>query len=194
MVVEHLAKRCGLKFKNESELCAKTALWKRENESTLLLLPQTYMNESGLAVRRAMDYFHVNRSDILVVTDDVAIRFGEVRFREKGSSGGHKGLLSIEETLTQGFARLRLGVDCSKEIPLENYVLSPFSEEEKSSLDDFIERASNLVEAWCFGGVLQVNKQLVLMKKGENKKNEKGENPAIRGDVHPESDAERRCP
>lgn len=195
MVVEHLAEKHGLKFKEESRFHAKVALWKREKESTLLILPQTYMNESGVAVREVVDYFQIKLSDILVAEDDVDINFGEVRFREKGSTGGHRGLESIETHLkSQSYARLRMGIGRgTKGTPIEAFVLEPFSEEENSSLKALIEAFSRLVEAWCEGGTLLFHRQLLMMK-GENKKDEKGEKPAIRGDVHPEPDVERGCP
>ncbi len=79
-------------------------------EKTVLLKPTTYMNNSGLAVAEAMNYFDIDLDDLLIVYDDISLSFGNIRFRTKGSAGGHNGIKSIINHLgTNSFNRLRIG-------------------------------------------------------------------------------------
>ncbi len=117
-----------------------------------LLMPLTYMNESGLAVRKCLDYFKIPLHHCLIVVDDVAIPFGSIRLREKGSAGGHNGLKSVEAHLgSDEYARLRIGV--SKEQPLADYVLSHFSAEEEKELPEITQRALEKIDAWLQKGL-----------------------------------------
>ena len=118
-----------------------------------LLLPMTFMNESGLAVRKCMDYYKIPLSQLLVITDDVAIPFGSLRLRVKGSCGGHKGLKSVETHLgTSEYARLRLGVGDREQGDLADYVLDRFSQEEQAQLPEMNDRAIHGIELWLESG------------------------------------------
>ena len=124
-------------------------------ESDLLLMkPLTFMNESGVAVAAALHYFKMELSQLLVIVDDVAIPFGQLRMRTDSSSGGHNGLKSIEEHLqTHCFARLRIGVGSSGGGDLADYVLSQFSLEEAKLLPEVLERAVQSIEIWMEQGL-----------------------------------------
>ena len=98
-------------------------------------MPTTYMNESGQAVRRYMDYIKLEPHDLVVVVDDIALPFGDLRLRSRGSAGGHNGLKSIETHLgTQHYARLRMGIGHHGEKDLADFVLDNFSGEEQKML------------------------------------------------------------
>ena len=107
-----------------------------------LILPGTYMNESGRCIRAYLDFYKLTPADILVVSDDVELPFGETRLRQRGSSGGHNGLKSIEAHLgTQEYVRLKMGVD--KDVQrgsLADYVLDAFRPEEFALLPAFVEK------------------------------------------------------
>jgi PTH1 family peptidyl-tRNA hydrolase len=127
-------------------------------EPWLVAKPLTFMNRSGDAVAALARYYDVGPADMLVVVDEVALPFGRLRARPRGSAGGHNGLKSIVERLgTNEFARLRLGVgrgDPRRE--LADYVLSRFEPEERVGLDEFIARAADAAEMFAVEGIGQV--------------------------------------
>ena len=104
-----------------------------KDNDVLFLLPKTYMNLSGLAVSKMMNFYKLNPSDILVVFDDVSLPLGALRFREKGTDGGHNGIKSIiKEIGSSDFPRLKVGIGPQPEnMPLEHFVLQNFDDFEK---------------------------------------------------------------
>lgn len=124
-----------------------------QEKTTYLLLPLTYMNDSGLSVRKACDYYKISYDHIVVVTDDVALPIGKIRFRSKGSCGGHNGLRSIESHLgTAEYPRLRIGVGGQGQEELATYVLDLFTQEEENQLIDVVDRAIHGIEVWLENG------------------------------------------
>ncbi len=113
-----------------------------------LLLPLTYMNESGRAVRHALEQWECEASDLLVVCDDVHLPLGHVRLRRSGGPGGHNGLSSIIEAIrTDGFSRLRLGIgESPDEQDQAEYVLSPFEADERATADAMVRDATAAIE------------------------------------------------
>ena len=114
------------------------------DEQVILLKPQTYMNNSGEAVGKAVRYYHLDpEKDVLVIYDDLDLPVGKIRLREKGSAGGHNGLKSIIAHLgTQNFSRIRVGIDGQFKYNTIDYVLSCFSGEEKQLWNEAIEKAA----------------------------------------------------
>lgn len=147
MVVERLAHQLGLSIKKEKNCDADVAKGVVGNTLWHCLFPMTYMNLSGIAVRRYLDYYDLPVQDLLVVSDDVEIPFGQLRLKEAGGTGGHNGLKSLQQQLsTQNYRRLRVGVGSpGKEgnvlIPLEDFVLSPFAPHERQGLPEFLDAA-----------------------------------------------------
>lgn len=143
-VVDSLAVDNGLAWKNHKRLFS---LAEYNEDGIVLLKPLTYMNNSGLAVKEYCSYNSVKPDELLVVVDDFAIPFGNIRLRKSGSSGGHNGLKSITEHLgTQEFARLRLGIGPVPEgRDPADYVLHNFSKEESSALEDIILRSKKAI-------------------------------------------------
>ncbi|HEV8052590.1 MAG TPA: aminoacyl-tRNA hydrolase [Parachlamydiaceae bacterium] len=140
MVVEELARQLDLSFKADGYLNSLIAKGKSGRQAVDLLLPQTFMNESGWTVRRYLDYYKMTAAQVIVVCDDTALKFGQLRIRSQGSSGGHNGLKSISMYLgTHEFIRLKMGVG-SNEVgqPLADYVLSNFNSAETAVLDEFV--------------------------------------------------------
>lgn len=143
LVVEAFALQCGLKWKEEAQFNAAVATGKLDDTKIHLLLPRTYMNESGRAVRRYLDFHKLKADGLIVVCDDVALPLGQMRLRLMGSSGGHNGLKSIQDHLqTKHFMRLRMGIEgeALQQQPLEAFVLDRFSPIEKELLPEFLER------------------------------------------------------
>lgn len=164
-VVKEFADKQGWAFKREAHVQGKVAQGRYAEKNIHLLLPSTYMNLSGIAVRKMLDKqripFH-KEGRFLTVVDDVYVKFGAMRLREQGSPGGHNGLKSIEEHLhSQGYARLRLGVgpENSENLPngrtmyLEDYVLGRFTKAEQEQLPQVVAHAVLVIECWLQEGL-----------------------------------------
>lgn len=131
-----------------------------QNEKILLLIPLTYMNNSGLAVRLVQESYDIRNEDFLIVFDDFQIPFGTLRFRSKGNDGGHNGIGSIIYQLeTEEVPRLRIGVG-SVGIPekhtheaMASYVLSNFTDDEMKSLPLLLPHAEKGIMAWLQFGI-----------------------------------------
>lgn len=151
MVVEAFAGKYGLSFSRNVRLKGKAASGICEGKKVHLLKPSTYMNLSGEAVRKTVQYYKIALDHILIVVDDVYLKLGALRLRLKGSAGGHNGLKNIEECLhTQEYPRLRLGVGSEEGVPngLEEYVLANFNPTEQKMLPEVIEKGVSAVESW----------------------------------------------
>lgn len=121
----------------------------------MLMKPLKFMNLTGIPVCEAKDFFDVSLENLLVVLDDVNLPFGTLRLRRGGSDGGHKGLSSIiYHFSSEDFPRLRIGVGKpDKDIPLSEYVLLNFSEEEWECLPGIIEKVIDCIKIWCVEGI-----------------------------------------
>lgn len=129
--------------------------WQKDGEKVLLVKPQTYMNHSGEAVRDLFRYLPVAVKDLVVIHDDLDLPFGRIRVRQKGGAGGHRGLLSILETLgEEGFFRIRVGIGRPPVgvVPTD-FVLQPFSQKEIAHLDQVLSKAADAVECLLTEGL-----------------------------------------
>ena len=121
----------------------------------VLLKPSTYMNLSGNAVRYWMQQEKVPLENVLIVVDDLALPFGTLRLKPKGSDAGHNGLKHIAATLgTENYARLRFGIgnNFPKGAQID-YVLGHFSEEEKQQMGERIDTACEIIKSFCLAGI-----------------------------------------
>jgi PTH1 family peptidyl-tRNA hydrolase len=120
-----------------------------------LLVPLTYMNRSGEALQTWRSRHELDAANLLVITDDVYLPIGFVRIRARGSSGGHRGLDSVETTLgTRDFARLRIGVGAIESAELREHVLEEPESEEAEALAGALRLAADAAECWAEEGVL----------------------------------------
>lgn len=158
LTVEQLARMAGLSFKDNKTLGCKIARGTLDDREVVLMLPQTYMNDSGWAVRRVLDYYKMSPAQLIVVTDDTALHFGHLRVRCGGSSGGHNGLKSLEAYLgTREFKRLRMGVGGKKpDEELADYVLSDFAPEEAAGLEEYLQRGAEVLKSLVTEPITQV--------------------------------------
>ncbi len=120
-----------------------------KTEKAILAKPKTYMNNSGLAVRKIMEYYKILPKDVLIVFDDLNLPFAKIRLRQTGSAGGHNGIKSIISHLsTQDFKRLRVGIgrDSNKEMKVD--VLSNFSKAEAQKLTELEIDFNNIIESF----------------------------------------------
>lgn len=119
-----------------------------------LLVPLTFMNLSGAAIADWREAHGLEADDLLVVADDVYLPFGALRLRREGSSGGHRGLESIEAALGhREYARLRIGVGAAEDSgALREHVLEGFDADEAAVIDEVLERAADAAECWVREG------------------------------------------
>jgi peptidyl-tRNA hydrolase, PTH1 family len=124
-------------------------------QKALLLSPTTFMNLSGVSVQEAKSFYKISDEELLVVCDDLSLPLGKLRFRARGSSGGHKGLEDIIGRLgTEEFARLRAGIDAVPEgWQGADYVLSKFARQELPVVEECVWRAADAVVDWAREGV-----------------------------------------
>lgn len=170
-IIKALAKKYDLKISKEKKFNSKIAKGKIKDFEVILLMPLTYMNESGIALRKVVDFFKIDIKNILILVDDADIPFEEFRIKDDSTAAGHKGLISIEKHLnTKNYTRLRLGIG-REEKGLKSFVLSRFSKEEKTKLPQLENRAIECIEIWMEKGIqIAANKANVRLKKV--KKNE----------------------
>jgi PTH1 family peptidyl-tRNA hydrolase len=137
-LVEALAAAEGLKWKSEPRFEAETARWDvRPGVTRLLVKPQTFMNDSGRALRALLDFHRAPVDALVVAYDDLTIDTGRVKVSVSGSAGGHNGVASLLEHLGNGFIRYRLGIGGPRpaEMDIKDYVLGKFSNEQTTLID-----------------------------------------------------------
>lgn len=144
-----VAQKAEMTFKEEKRFHALVAKGRYQGKTLHILLPLTYMNESGRSVGAYLSFYRLKPNDLIVISDDVELAFGELRLRAKGSSGGHNGLKSIEAHLgSQEYLRLKMGVGKAlAAATLAEYVLDLFKPDEAAVLDEFIGRAAEVVKS-----------------------------------------------
>ncbi len=148
LVVDRMADRAGWAGRGRQRDNSSVVLGRYRGLDLTLVKPLTFMNDSGLAVRKVLAREHAPLSDVLVLADDFALPFGKLRFREGGSHGGHNGLRSIIDELgTEKFSRLRIGIGEPDRAAVD-HVLSAFAPEETSRLDELLDAAADAVETW----------------------------------------------
>lgn len=150
LVLEHLAMRQGASFKKR-DATALHAKIKLGGETVLLLQPQTYMNESGRAVQKVFTQERLKPGDLIVVHDELDLPFGQIKLKQGGGDGGHRGLISITGGIGAEYVRVRLGIGRGRAAAgdrdrVVDHVLSPFSREEKAQLPEFFDRAITAIE------------------------------------------------
>jgi len=158
MVVDEVARRHSLAWGSPPAQVPDAYAVKWFGADVLLAKPLTFMNRSGDVVAVLARYYDVASPDVLVVVDEVALPFGRLRARARGSAGGHNGLKSIVERFgTDDFPRLRIGVgrgDARRD--LADHVLSRFEAGERAELEGVIARAADAVEMFAAAGIDKV--------------------------------------
>ena len=153
LAVENLSKKNNSNFLFKDKLKSSLSEFKINDYTYRLFLPNTFMNNSGDAVQAIVNWYKINLDQIIIIVDDKDLPLGKIRFRRKGSSGGHNGLKSIIEQLqTQNFKRIRIGIGSPPLIKGENHfntishVLGNISSEEKLILDKVYKRVIESLE------------------------------------------------
>ncbi|MDB6081281.1 MAG: Peptidyl-tRNA hydrolase [Chlamydiia bacterium] len=154
LVLEELADILKTQFTKDTRFESLVAFATIEDKKVLLMLPQTYMNESGRAVAKVMGFYKLTNDALIVAVDDMALPFGHLRVKPSGSSGGHNGLNSIEAVVgTRDYMRLRIGIgkdSGATDAEIVDHVLGRFTSNEKKVLPE------------CLKGAAECLKRLVL--------------------------------
>lgn len=159
LTLDRLAEQKGCGFRTDR--LAEVADFRFKGRSVHLIKPSTYMNLSGKAVNYWLQSLKIAKENLLVLVDDIALPFGTLRMRAKGSSAGHNGLKNIEDlTGGQNYARLRMGVgnDFPKGKQVD-YVLSPFPREELDALPMLMDRAGEMILSFTTQGIARTMSQ-----------------------------------
>lgn len=153
MTVDAFARTAGVFFSDNRY--GAIAEMKLKGQTLILLKPSTFMNLSGNAIRYWMQKENIVLENMLVVVDDIALPFGTLRLKPKGSDAGHNGLKNIQELLgTQNYNRLRFGIgnDFSRGGQID-YVLGHFTEEQQKEMPNRLERAGEIIKSFCLAGI-----------------------------------------
>lgn len=148
--VARLAKRARLEF-DAKGADSRIAEGGFAGMRVAIARPQTFMNDSGRAVRKLLDRYRLTPAELLVIYDDVDLPLGALRVREKGGPGTHNGMRSIVGSIGEGFPRIRIGVSPSDpssaiEVDLAEYVLMPFAPDEREKAEAMVARAAEAAE------------------------------------------------
>jgi peptidyl-tRNA hydrolase, PTH1 family len=156
MVIDELASRLGVSsFKDKSRsLIAESRI---DNQKVILVQPQTFMNDSGSAVKGLMDWYKIKADHLILIYDDVDLEVGQLRLREKGNAGGHRGVESVIESVgTTQFARVRIGIS-REELTgdVSDYVLQKIPPSQQDKLAEAVVDAAESVESIVSNGLPQ---------------------------------------
>ena len=140
-----------------------------DGEKVIFLKPQTFMNLSGNSVIEIVNFYKLDpKKDIIVIYDDMDLSFGNIRIREKGSSGGHNGIKSIISHIGEEFIRIKCGIGAKEKDAIE-HVLGEFNQTEQKDLDEILEKINN-----CVIEMLSVqNLDRIMQKYNKKKENSK---------------------
>lgn len=143
MVLDEYLGKVNWKNKMESEIFIKEV----NNEQIIFVKPLTYMNLSGLSVSKIINFYKIDIKDILIIQDDLDMSLGTYKIKRNSSSGGHNGIKSIiSEVKSEGFARLKIGIDTSSPIPVDKYVLGKFSTAELNEISKNMNTFINIID------------------------------------------------
>jgi PTH1 family peptidyl-tRNA hydrolase len=154
-LVEYWARRLDLEWMHNERVECLVAETVFQGQPVLLAKPQTFMNGSGVAVKKLCIQNGCEPSELLIVYDDFLLDFGTVRLRPKGSDGGHNGMASVLENFsTEDIPRLRLGIGSPKqELNVVEYVLGNFNDSDR--VPELLNRGAGTVEAYLSHGIEQ---------------------------------------
>ena len=140
MVLDYLTNQ--LKFgRSRTKFLGRTSMGSYKNTKLISFKPQTFMNESGRAVREASNFYKINPERIFVFHDDLDLSFGDIKLKKGGSNAGHNGLSSIDENIGTNYLRLRIGINHpGDKDKVNNHVLGDFTKEESEEFEKILSK------------------------------------------------------
>lgn len=170
----YIVQRMAKKYEAPPFQRKKKALYtsfQRKDKELFILLPQTYMNLSGEAVKCWLAFLGLSLDRLFVVVDDVQLPWGSLRLREQGSSGGHRGLENITALLhSSTYARLRVGIGRPEKGDLTDFVLQPFTEQESQEMPTLVGKAIEVIEKWLDEGSVSARNYVNEIGKNSGRK------------------------
>ncbi|MFC3932502.1 aminoacyl-tRNA hydrolase [Streptococcus dentapri] len=154
MAIDSLVKDLSLSFSEEKHFKALIASTFLNGEKIYFVKPITFMNESGQAVHTLLTYYNIKIEDMIIIYDDLDMEVGKIRFRQKGSAGGHNGIKSIIKHIgTQEFDRIKIGIGRPKSgMTVVNHVLSKFDEENHLIILKAIDKVKDAINFYLVSG------------------------------------------
>ena len=152
MCINYLARSSGIRL-NKKEGQARTGSGEVAGKQVILARPQTFMNRSGLAVSHLVRKYQVTRDRLIIIHDDLDLPPGKIRIRQGGSSAGHRGIMSINDSLGgRDFTRIRIGIgrpeaNEDKDAEVVDYVLGDLTPEEEKTLEEVLPRVSKIISS-----------------------------------------------
>ena len=140
IVLDYLTNQ--LKFgRSRTKFLGRTSMGSYENTKLISFKPQTFMNESGRAVREASNFYKINPERIFVFHDDLDLSFGDIKLKKGGSNAGHNGLASIDENIGTNYLRLRIGINHpGDKDKVNDHVLGDFTKEENEEFEKILSK------------------------------------------------------
>ena len=168
MFADMLAENLGGNFLNEPKFKAEIAKCTYRNEAVWIVKPQTYMNLSGETLCALESFYKLDLQDLFVVYDDIALDTGVIRFRSKGSDGGHNGVKSIiKHAAASNFDRLKIGIGPQPSyMKSEDYVLQNFSADELKILKETLIRSVDAFLYYCDTDIVKAQNRFNQKKRG----------------------------
>jgi len=146
MAIDEYAKINNLTF-NKNKFDGIYTDFLLNGEKIILLKPQKYMNLSGEVISKYLDYFKINKNDLLIIYDDMDLEVGTYKIRFKGGSAGHNGLKNIESNISSNeYKRIKIGISKNKNIDTVNYVLGKFTSDEFNKLKEVLKKIPNIID------------------------------------------------
>jgi PTH1 family peptidyl-tRNA hydrolase len=155
MVIDTMCRNMGVKLENR-KFHSKNTVVERYGKELILLKPTTYMNLSGISVKACADYYHIKSDRILVIHDDLDLPFGRIKVVSNGSTGGHRGIKSIIENLSEtAFPRIKIGIGRPEQgEPIEEFVLSPFYDSQTEMLKKVVDLSGKACDLFLSDGII----------------------------------------
>ncbi len=155
MVIDSICRNMGVKLKSR-KFHSKNAVVEKYGRELILLKPATYMNLSGKSVKACADFYHIESNNILVIHDDLDLPLGRIKVAGQGGAGGHRGIRSIIEYLSEAaFPRIKIGIGRPEQgEPIEEFVLSPFYAHQTEILKKVIDLSSRACDLFLSEGII----------------------------------------
>jgi len=165
MVIDEFAKSNDFPiWKEDKKLKSEISMANLGQNRIILCKPQTFVNQSGEAVQAVQHFYKIGNSEMLVIHDELALGFGQLRTRLGGSDAGHNGIKSLISYVDENFGRLRIGIgsDLASKTNAEKFVLSNFSKKEQANLPSIIREAIVLIPEFVYSGNLPHDTRSIL--------------------------------
>lgn len=147
MAVDRIVKNLDVNFTEDKNFKAEIGSDFINGEKIYFIKPTTFMNNSGIAVKALLTYYNISIKDMIIIYDDLDMEVGKIRFRQKGSAGGHNGIKSIIAHLgTQEFDRIKVGIGCPNgRMTVINHVLGKFDKNDEIMISNTLDKVDNAV-------------------------------------------------